>query len=133
MPRKGAADSLRATVYFGEIALIDEDTRVATITAASIFLLWTYLLGLPRGRREEFQTYKGRAGRSPKFIDGTADDDGTNECTEKYGDPSASNHVASSGAVDRTSELTQKCAEPYASNHVVSNAAEYSTDYSRDL
>src|SRR6516225_5967005 len=71
--------------------------------------------------------------KSPKFIDGPADDDGTNERTEKYGDPSASNHVASSGAVDRTSELTEKCAEPYASNHVVSNAAEYSTDYSRDL
>ena len=70
--------------------------------------------------------------KSPKFIDRSADDDCTNERTEKYGDPSASNHVASSGAVDRTSELTEKCAEPYASNHVVSNAAEYSTDYSRD-
>ena len=50
--------------------------------------------------------------KSPKFIDDAADDEGTNERTEKYGDPSASNHVASSGAVDRTSELTEKCAEP---------------------
>ena len=46
--------------------------------------------------------------KSPKFIDRPADDDRTNERIEKYGDPSASNHVASSDA-------------------------KYSTDYSRDL
>ena len=71
--------------------------------------------------------------KSPKFIDRPADDDRTNERIEKYGDPSASNHVASSGAVDRTNKLTEKYADPSESNYVASNDAEYSTDYSRDL
>jgi hypothetical protein len=34
--------------------------------------------------------------------------------------------------VDRTNERTEKYGEPSASNHVVSNDTEYSTDYSRD-
>jgi hypothetical protein len=70
---------------------------------------------------------------SPKFIDRPADDGSTNEPKEKYADPSASNHVASSGAVDRTNERTEKCGEPSTSNHVVSNDAEYSANCSRDL
>ena len=45
--------------------------------------------------------------KNAKFRDRPADDDRTNERTEKYGEPSASNHV-------------------------VSNDTEYSTDYSRD-
>src|SRR6516164_1333546 len=65
--------------------------------------------------------------KSSKFIDRPADDDRTNERIEKYGDPSASNHVASSGAVDRTNKLTEKYADPSESNHVASNDAEYST------
>ena len=71
--------------------------------------------------------------KNAKFRDRPADDDRTNEPKEKYADPSASNHVASNGAVDRTNERTEKYGEPSASNHVVSNDAEYSTDYSRDL
>src|SRR5215471_10730571 len=71
--------------------------------------------------------------KSPKFIDRPADDDRTNERIEKDGDPSASNHVASSGAVDRANKLTEKYADPSEPNHVASNDAEYSTDYSRDL
>jgi hypothetical protein len=70
--------------------------------------------------------------KNAKFRDRPADDDRTNEPKEKYADPSASNHVASSGAVDRTNERTEKYGEPSASNHVVSNDTEYSTDYSRD-
>jgi hypothetical protein len=70
---------------------------------------------------------------NPKFIDRCADDGSTNEPKEKYAEPSASNHVASSGAVDRTNERTEKCGEPSASNHVVSEDTEYSTDCSRDL
>jgi hypothetical protein len=71
--------------------------------------------------------------KNAKFRDRPADDYRTNEPKEKYADPSASNHVASNGAVDRTNERTEKYGEPSASNHVVSNDAEYSTDYSRDL
>jgi hypothetical protein len=71
--------------------------------------------------------------KSPKFIDRPADDDRTNERIKKYGDPSASNHVASSRAIDRTNKLTEKHADPFESNYVASNDAEYSTDYSRDL
>jgi hypothetical protein len=71
--------------------------------------------------------------KNAKFRDRPADDNRTNEPKEKYADPSASNHVASTGAVDRTNEHTEKYGEPSASNHVVSNDAEYSTDYSRDL
>ena len=59
--------------------------------------------------------------KSPKFIDRPADDDRTNERIEKYGDPSASDHVASSGAVDRTNKLTEKYGDPSESNHVASN------------
>ena len=55
--------------------------------------------------------------KRPKFIGRPADDDRTNERIEKYGDPSASNHVASSGAVDRTNKLTEKYADPSESNH----------------
>src|SRR5262252_948381 len=88
-------------------------------------------LGRPRWRET------ARRGHSltkrPKFIGRPADDDRTNERIEKYGDPSASNHVASSGAVDRTNKLTEKYADPSESNHVASNDAEYSTKYSRDL
>jgi hypothetical protein len=78
---------------------------------------------------------EGRAftNEKPEVYRPPADDDRTNERIEKYGDPSASNHVASSGAVDRTNKLTEKYADPSESNHVGSNDAEYSTDNSRDL
>jgi hypothetical protein len=71
--------------------------------------------------------------KSPKFIDRPADDDRANERTEKYGDPSASNYVASYGAVDRTNERTDKFGDPSESNHVATKDAECSTDYTRDL
>ena len=47
--------TLKPGEYFGEIALIDEGTRMATITASSdLFLLRAYLLGLPPVRGEEW-------------------------------------------------------------------------------
>ena len=96
-----------------------------TITAGILFL--------DRPGRREAAKGGHSLTKSPKFIDRPADDDRTNQRIEKYGDPSASNHVASSGAVDHTNKLTEKYADPSESNHVASNDAEYSTDYSRDL
>ena len=46
--------TLKPGEYFGEIALIDEGTRMATIRRKRTFLLWAYLLGLPPGRGEEW-------------------------------------------------------------------------------
>ena len=64
--------------YFGEIALIDEGTRSATITAVSeLVLLRTHLLGFPPARAREWcdrleavavdgeEASRGRAGRLP--------------------------------------------------------------------
>ena len=87
-------------------------------------------LFLDRPRRREAAKGGHSLTKSPKFIDRPADDDRANERIEKYGDPSASDHVASSGAVDRTNKLTEKYGDPSESNHVASNDAEYSTDYS---
>src|SRR5262249_51218612 len=74
-----------------------------------------------RPRRREASRGGHSLTKSPKFIDRPADDDRTNERIEKYGDPSASNHVASSGAVDRSNKLTEKYAYPSEPNHVASN------------
>jgi hypothetical protein len=88
---------------------------------------------LDRPGRRETRREEAFTNGKPEFIDRCADDGSTNEPKEKYAEPSASNHVASSGAVDRTNERTEKCGEPSASNHVVSEDTEYSTDCSRDL